>query len=208
MKRLRRFAYPSGAEISPYLDMDLGRRRIEAVRGREEDENNIAATRSTRVGETIMEINGINYTVSVRKAGRKGDPFHTLENSCAASGDVRDFTASPKAGKNNGMASLEIEGSAQPLSLVEKAEYTLGRVDPATHSYPDIDLTPYGALDAGVSRRHAKITRLGGGRYYIMDLASTNYTHVNGERLEAFEPRPLSDGDEIYMGTLKMFFRA
>lgn len=106
------------------------------------------------------------------------------------------------------MATLEIEGSAQPLSLDEKSEYTLGRVDPASHSFPDIDLTPFGAVDAGVSRRHAKITRLGGGRHYIMDLSSTNYTHVNGERLEAFEPRPLSDGDEIFLGTLKVIFHA
>ncbi|WP_287152437.1 FHA domain-containing protein [Candidatus Solincola tengchongensis] len=106
------------------------------------------------------------------------------------------------------MAKLELENSGQVFSLEERAEYTLGRSDPATHSFPDIDLAPFGALDAGVSRRHAKITRLGGGRYYIMDLASTNYTHVNGEKLEAFEPRPLADGDEIYMGTLKLVFRA
>ncbi len=108
----------------------------------------------------------------------------------------------------DGMARLELEGTDRVFGLEDKSEYTLGRADPATHSFPDIDLTPFGALDAGVSRRHAKITRLGGGRYYIMDLASTNYTHVNGERLEAFEPRPLADGDEIHMGTLKLIFRA
>lgn len=106
------------------------------------------------------------------------------------------------------MATLEIEGASEPLSLDEKAEYTLGRVDPASHSFPDIDLTPYGGVDAGVSRRHAKITRLGGDRYYIMDLSSTNFTHVNGERLAAFEPRPLADGDEIFLGTLKAVFHA
>lgn len=106
------------------------------------------------------------------------------------------------------MARLELEGADKTFDLEDKSEYTVGRADPATHSFPDIDLTPYGAVDAGVSRRHAKITRLGGGRYYIMDLASTNYTHVSGERLEAFEPRPLSDGDEIHMGTMKLVFRA
>lgn len=106
------------------------------------------------------------------------------------------------------MASLEIEGATEPLSLEEKAEYTLGRVDPASHSFPDIDLAPYGGVDAGVSRRHAKITRLGEDRYYIMDLSSTNFTHVNGERLAAFEPKPLADGDEIFLGTLKVLFHA
>lgn len=106
------------------------------------------------------------------------------------------------------MARLELEGMDKVFGLEEKSEYTLGRADPATQAFPDIDLAPYGGAEAGVSRRHAKITRLGGGRYYIMDLASTNYTHLNGERLEAFEPRPLSDGDEIHMGTMKLIFRA
>ncbi len=105
------------------------------------------------------------------------------------------------------MAYLELEGGVHKFDLDEKAEYTLGRTDPATHSFPDIDLTPFGGVDAGVSRRHAKITRLGEDRYYIMDLSSTNYTHVSGERLEAFEPRVLSDGDEIFLGTLKLLFR-
>jgi pSer/pThr/pTyr-binding forkhead associated (FHA) protein len=104
------------------------------------------------------------------------------------------------------MAYLEVEGTEQKISLDDKAEYTLGRVDPATHSFPDIDLTPYGGMEAGVSRRHAKITRLGEDRFYIMDLSSTNFTHVNNEKLEAFDPKVLADGDEIFMGTLKFTF--
>jgi pSer/pThr/pTyr-binding forkhead associated (FHA) protein len=104
------------------------------------------------------------------------------------------------------MAFLEIEGSEEHIGLDEKAEYTLGRVDPGSHSFPDIDMSPFGAVEAGISRRHAKVTRLGDDRYYIMDLSSTNYTHVNSEKLEAFEPRVLAEGDEIFLGTLKMIF--
>jgi pSer/pThr/pTyr-binding forkhead associated (FHA) protein len=104
------------------------------------------------------------------------------------------------------MASLEVEGTEHRISLEDKAEYTLGRIDPASHSFPDIDLTLYGGVEAGVSRRHAKITRLGEDRYYIMDLSSTNFTHINGEKLEAFEPKVLADGDEIFLGTLKLIF--
>jgi pSer/pThr/pTyr-binding forkhead associated (FHA) protein len=105
------------------------------------------------------------------------------------------------------MASLEIEGTEHKIGLDEKAEYTLGRIDPASHSFPDVDLTPYGGVEDGVSRRHAKVTRLGEDRYYVMDLSSTNFTHVNGEKLEAFEPKVLADGDEIFLGTLKLVFR-
>lgn len=102
---------------------------------------------------------------------------------------------------------MEIEGTEHKIGLDEKAEYTLGRIDPASHSFPDVDLTPYGGVEDGVSRRHAKVTRLGEDRYYVMDLSSTNFTHVNGEKLEAFEPKVLADGDEIFLGTLKLVFR-
>lgn len=105
-----------------------------------------------------------------------------------------------------GMAYLEIEGAGEHLELGEKAEHTLGRMDAASHSYPDIDLASHGAVEAGVSRRHAKITRVGEGRYYVMDLSSTNFTHVNGEQLDPFEPRVLADGDELHLGTLKLVF--
>jgi pSer/pThr/pTyr-binding forkhead associated (FHA) protein len=104
------------------------------------------------------------------------------------------------------MAFLQIEGVEQTIDLEDKAEFTLGRSDPASRSYPDIDFSPYDAAEAGVSRRHAKITRLGEGRYYIMDLSSTNFTLVNDEKLEPFEPKIMSDGDEIFLGTLKLVF--
>lgn len=104
------------------------------------------------------------------------------------------------------MASLEVEGAEREIDLGDKAECTLGRLDEASRSYPDIDLGPCNAVEAGVSRRHAKITRVGDDRFYIMDLSSTNYTHVNGEKIEPFEPRILDDGDEILLGTLKLTF--
>ncbi len=104
------------------------------------------------------------------------------------------------------MGYLEIEGAEQKIGLGDKTEYTLGRTDPASHSFPDVDLSPYGGVEAGISRRHAKVTRLGEDRFYIMDLSSTNFTHVNGERLDAFEPRVLVDGDEVFLGTMKLVF--
>jgi len=105
------------------------------------------------------------------------------------------------------MPYLETE-SGQRIRLDDFPECTLGRKDPASGSFPEVDLGPYGALEAGVSRKHAKITRVGEGRYYIMDLMSTNSTAVNGEALEPFKPRLLEDGDEITLGLLRMVFRA
>jgi len=49
-----------------------------------------------------------------------------------------------------------------------------------------------------VSRKHAKLSRLGEGRYELRDLSSTNGTFVNGARLTS--PRELSIGDRVTIG--------
>jgi hypothetical protein len=55
-----------------------------------------------------------------------------------------------------------------------------------------------------VSRRHAIVTVTDGGAS-IEDLASKNGTFVNGERVRGV--RPLSDGDEIRLGPVRLVFR-
>jgi two-component system cell cycle response regulator len=53
--------------------------------------------------------------------------------------------------------------------------------------------------DDGISRSHAKIRSEENGRVMLVDLASTNGTFVEGERLR--EPRSLKDGDRIRIGS-------
>ncbi|MCA9652061.1 MAG: response regulator [Myxococcales bacterium] len=52
--------------------------------------------------------------------------------------------------------------------------------------------------DAGISRRHALVSRDSQGRYVVEDLGSRNGTRVNGERIEG--SRVLEFGDEISLG--------
>jgi hypothetical protein len=56
--------------------------------------------------------------------------------------------------------------------------------------------------DITVSRRHAEIAREGG-RYVVRDVGSLNGTYLNRERVES---APLSDGDELQIGTFKLVF--
>lgn len=49
-----------------------------------------------------------------------------------------------------------------------------------------------------VSARHAEIRPLGGGRYEIVDLGSSNGTWVNGERVQR---SPLGPGDHLRLGS-------
>lgn len=70
----------------------------------------------------------------------------------------------------------------------------------------DIDLGPYGAANAGVSRRHARLTRHDS-TWLIEDLGSLNGTFVNNTKITAGEPpMPLKDGDEIRLSHLTMLF--
>jgi len=86
-------------------------------------------------------------------------------------------------------------------------EALVGREDPLSNTFPDVDLTPHGGEEGGVSRRHFKIT-LGEGQYAIQDLNSTNSTWLNRTRLQPGLPVVLRDGDEIRAGRVRLVFRA
>ncbi len=104
------------------------------------------------------------------------------------------------------MVYLKIAGSNDIIKLEGKAEFVLGRSDESSQVYPDIDLSPYGAEDEGVSRHHAKLILLGNKLNYIMDMSSTNGTSLNGEPLEPLQHWPISNGDRLELGNLKLTF--
>jgi FHA domain-containing protein len=82
----------------------------------------------------------------------------------------------------------------------------LGRADPMSAFRPDLDFAPHGAMRHGVSRRHALI-RPGERTLYLIDQNSTNGTWVNGQRLLPGRDFPLSDGDAIELGALRLTLR-
>ena len=80
-------------------------------------------------------------------------------------------------------------------------ELNIGRLDAASATFPDLDLTSSGGLEKGVSRRHAKIKRQGE-EILIEDLGSVNGTFLNGQRLTPYLQHPLVSGDEVQLGKL------
>ncbi len=76
----------------------------------------------------------------------------------------------------------------------------LGRVDPVSDVFPDVDLTEHGSGN-NISRRHASL-QLYDGLVVVEDLGSTNGTFVNGIRLESYLPEVLGDGDNLQLGKL------
>jgi predicted nucleic acid-binding Zn ribbon protein len=98
---------------------------------------------------------------------------------------------------------VEIADSGAYIPLVDQPELLVGRVDEISGVYPDVDLTPHGGEEAGVSRRHARLIREGNA-WFVVDLNSTNGTFVNGTELQANTRAPLSDGDRLTLGELEI----
>ena len=99
--------------------------------------------------------------------------------------------------------SLHLIESGQILPLADRTEFTLGRFAEGQPIVPDVDLTSYNAYANGVSRLHAAI-KLVNNRIVVVDLGSSNGTYLNGVRLSPYIETPVSHGDLIYLGKLKI----
>lgn len=96
--------------------------------------------------------------------------------------------------------------SITTIGVMVKDEIMIGRADEVDRFKPDVDLLHFGALERGVSRHHAKITRTDN-QLYIADLKSKNGTQLNDETLEADKTYLLHDGDMIKCGQLAIMVR-
>ncbi|HET7145104.1 MAG TPA: FHA domain-containing protein [Anaerolineales bacterium] len=99
--------------------------------------------------------------------------------------------------------SLHLLDTGQVLPLSTRNEFTLGRISEGQPIMPDIDLSPYQAYAAGVSRLHGVIKRIGN-NIVLVDLGSANGTYINGKRLPANGEQTLNHGDIVALGKLKM----
>lgn len=84
-------------------------------------------------------------------------------------------------------------------------EYILGREDPISGVFPEVDLNPHQGEQSGVSRRHAKLI-IQAGLAFIEDLDSTNFTFVERKKLQPRTPTALSNGDDVRLGKLVMTY--
>jgi len=101
---------------------------------------------------------------------------------------------------------LVVAGTGAQFDLSGKAEIVVGREDPVSGVFPEVDLTPHGGEEGGVSRRHAKIT-VRGNQCLIEDLNSTNFTFVNNQKLNPGVPQPLNSGDQVRLGRVVLTFQ-
>jgi hypothetical protein len=96
-------------------------------------------------------------------------------------------------------------GQELPLPT-DKSEIIIGREDPVSNIYPEVDLTPFGGETGGVSRQHARIDHHQD-QWTITDLNSTNYTRVNGSKLDPNVPTPIEHGSRLQFGRVAVILK-
>ena len=96
---------------------------------------------------------------------------------------------------------MKIGESAREVEAPLSKAIHLGRLDPASDVFPEIDLTNDNGLEKGVSRRHARILKREG-TVVVEDLGSINGTFINGKRLAPYLPEVLHDSDQLQLGKL------
>jgi hypothetical protein len=89
--------------------------------------------------------------------------------------------------------------------VLQKDNNLLGRTDPHSNVFPEIDLSRFDP-ETKVSRRHARIWREGE-TFLVEDLGSVNGTVINDSvRLAPRQPRVLDSGDKIRLGETTLHF--
>lgn len=126
----------------------------------------------------------------------------TTDNFKKVKKEYTDDSFQPFDG-SDAWGSLHLLDTGQVLPLSSRNEFTMGRISEGQPIMPDIDLSPYQAYAAGVSRLHAVIKR-DGDRLIFMDLGSANGTYVNGKRLNPNVEQLVHHGDVIALGKLKL----
>jgi eukaryotic-like serine/threonine-protein kinase len=114
--------------------------------------------------------------------------------------------------RGNVTARLVIEGTGDlsaPAYSLEKKENLVGRRDPMSNIFPEVDLSKYDP-QTKISRRHARIWR-DGGEFLVEDLGSSNGTLLLSRvsdtlRLSPHKPHPLASGDRLRIGDTTLQF--
>lgn len=98
---------------------------------------------------------------------------------------------------------LFVSGEDEPVLIKDVEEIVLGRPMVERPGERSFDLTDYGAITLGVSRRHARIS-YANEMFQVIDLDSTNGSTLNGRYLPPAQPQRLQPFDQLALGQLRL----
>jgi serine/threonine protein kinase len=170
------------------------------------------------VTETPAAVSLSNQTVFCGFCGQKiiaTDLFCAFCGSkqpIAQQGVHAEIYKAPISGRVARTAKLVIEGTSEldaPIFALEKPENLVGRRDPQSNIFPEIDLSRYDP-QTKISRRHARIWREGD-TFLVEDLGSSNGTVLlparnEMVRLQPHHPYMLGNGDRLRLGDTTLHF--
>ena len=120
--------------------------------------------------------------------------------------DEPELVAVPEPSAPTGRFRFVVRDTGAEIALpTAEGEHIIGRDDPVSGVFPEVDMNPHDGEHFGVSRRHAKLI-IDAGLVFIQDLDSTNFSFVDRQKLAPDTPVALSHGAEVRLGKLVMTF--
>jgi len=161
-------------------------------------------------GATSAEIGGETVQVQTVYCGFCGGRIAADDIFCAHCGARQPMSglgssATLRAARPT--AKLVVAGTSEldASFVLQKDNNLLGRTDPHSNVFPEIDLSRFDP-ETKVSRRHARIWREGE-TFLVEDLGSVNGTVINDSiRLAPRQPRVLDSGDKLRLGETTLHF--
>src|SRR6266542_4152251 len=123
-----------------------------------------------------------------------------------ASEPMPEPLAPPLPSATSAAPRLVLDDGKELALPADKREIIVGREDPISGIFPEVDLTPYGGESGGVSRQHARLNN-NNGQWTLTDLNSTNYTRVDGAKIEPNVPVPIANGAKLQFGRVALTFQ-
>lgn len=99
--------------------------------------------------------------------------------------------------------SLHLLDAHKYVPLSGRDEFTVGRASEEQSILPDVDISPFGAYEKGVSRMHVSI-KSGKSQVTVTDLGSVNGTRLNGVKIVPNQAYPLKNGDILLLGKFRI----
>jgi len=220
---------PRPRQINPQLSDQMERFLMRAVEYNASARFASAAEARSTLTEHLANLNKGAVTYGVKAApesvgladqpvfcGFCGQKIVATDLFCAFCGSKQPIAQkgvhSEIYGRGAVTARLLVEGTSElqsPVFSLDKNEILIGRRDPMSNIFPEVDLSKYDP-QTKISRRHARIWREGN-TFLVEDLGSSNGTVLmpivhDSFRLTPRQPQALTNGDKIRVGDTTLHF--
>jgi serine/threonine protein kinase, bacterial len=215
---------PRPRQIAPSISTEMEQILMRSVEYKPEDRFRTAGELRNELAIHLEKLNSgrVSYGVPTPQVGGEtvqvqtvycgfcGGRIATDDVFCAHCGARQPLTgvgSSAMLHTARPTAKLVVAGTTEldASFVLQKDSNLLGRTDPHSNIFPEIDLSRFDP-ETKVSRRHARIW-LEGDTFLVEDLGSVNGTVINDSvRLAPRQPRVLDSGDKLRVGETTLHF--